>query len=195
MMLSSTKETMSARFYHAPQNGVCKLFMTGENCHRIYNTLNMSRCLLTSVEAMKSTDDSLLDIYTLRFPSFNSYAPSPWGLPARTTDNKPVRRVHEGYESSAGGEMMCSVEEYGDWHELHIALVTDDLLHRALNGSRHNGWLGLTRAVSSEQLFHFASLQGATIKRDHRGFLGEPVRKVKPNGEDNRDEEINCCLR
>lgn len=71
--------------------------------------------------------------------------------------------------------MMCSVEEYGDWHELHTGLVTDDLLHRALNGSRHNGWLGLIRAVSSEQLFHFTSLQGATIKRDHRGFLGEPV--------------------
>lgn len=80
--------------------------------------------------------------------------------------------------------------------ETDTGLVTDDLLHRALNGSRHNGWLGLIRAVSSEQLFHFTSLQGATIKRDHRGFLGEPVSsRWSRMGEDNRDEEINCCLR
>lgn len=77
--------------------------------------------------------------------------------------------VHEGYESSAGEEIMCSVEEYGDWHEPHTGLVTDDLLQRALNGSRHDGWLGLIRAVSSERLFHFTSLRGTTIKRYHRG--------------------------
>lgn len=194
-MLSFTKETMSARFYRLHKMASAN-YSWQVRTVTAFNTLNMSRCLLTSVEAMKSTDDSLLDIYTLRFPSFNSYAPSPWGLPARPTDNKPVRRVHEGYESSAGGEMMCLVEEYRDWHELHAGLVTDDLLHRALNGSRHNGWLGLIRAVSSEKLFHFTSLQGATIKRDHRGFLGEPVSsRWSRMGEDNRDEEINCCLR
>lgn len=62
----------------------------------VFIAANTSRCLLTSVEGMKSTDDSLLDIYTLRFPSFNSYSPSPRGLPARPTDNKPVRRGSRG---------------------------------------------------------------------------------------------------
>lgn len=99
--------------------------------------------------------------------------------------------VHEGYESSAGGEIMCSVEEYGDWHERHTGLVTDDLLQRSLNGSRHDSWLGLIRAVSSEQLFHFTSLSGDDHQKISQRFRGQLVSSRWSRTE----EEINCCLR
>ncbi|KAL6470967.1 hypothetical protein MHYP_G00196170 [Metynnis hypsauchen] len=60
----------------------------------VFTTLNMSvsnTVFWRSLIAMISSDDSLLDIYALRFPAANGRASSPQGLVSRPADNKPVR--------------------------------------------------------------------------------------------------------